>query len=456
MKRLNILISLVIFVTSCQQNFVFDDVPATWQITYTSTDGELVWCKYSEEEFGGASLVFNIYEDGKGAIIFNREVTTISAGAFEHFTNLASITIPDSVTSIGEYAFYDCSSLASITIPDSVTSIGEFAFCDCSSLTSVTIPDSVTSIGDRAFYGCSSLTSVTIPDSVTRIGDNAFARCSNLASVYCKSTTPPILGGSGFLGNAVERKIYVPATSVNAYRTANGWEEYADVICPEGYVPESENCKIYYTSADGKIVTSSSFSSELATFGAKIVSNMYKNGQGCITFDWEVTKIGEFAFYDCSSLASITIPDSVTSIGDGAFSGCSSLTSVTIPDSVTLIGDSVFYDCDSLTSVAIGNSVTSIGESAFYDCSSLASITIPDSVTWIEDSAFSGCDNLESVYCKSTTPPILGGEDVFSGNTLNRTIFVPASDDDSVINAYRSANVWRNYASHIVEYNFTE
>ena len=154
MKRLNILISLVILVTSCQQNFVFDDVPATWQITYTSTDGELVWFRYSEEEFGGASFVFNIYEDGKGAIIFDREVTTIHAGAFECFTNLASITIPDSVTSIGESAFYDCSSLASITIPDSVTSIGDRAFNDCSSLASITIPDSVTSIGYRVFKNC--------------------------------------------------------------------------------------------------------------------------------------------------------------------------------------------------------------------------------------------------------------------------------------------------------------
>ena len=165
---------------------------------------------------------------------------------------------------------------------------------------------------------------------------------------------------------------------------------------------------------------------------------------------------GANLYIDNTEVTEVVIPSDITEIKAEAFNGCASLRSVTIPDSVTLIGDSVFYDCDSLTSVAIGNSVTSIGESAFYDCSSLASITIPDSVTWIEDNAFFGCDNLESVYCKSTTPPILGGEYVFYGNTLNRTIFVPASDDDSVINAYKSANVWRNYASHIVEYNFTE
>ena len=110
-----------------------------------------------------------------------------------------------------------------------------------------------------------------------------------------------------------------------------------------------------------------------------------------------VTSIGDWAFSDCSSLTSISIPDSVTSIGSAAFYGCSGLTSIDIPDSVTSIGSSAFYRCSSLTNISIPGSVTSIGSSAFYDCSSLTSISIPDSVTSIGHTAFWNCSSLTSI-----------------------------------------------------------
>ena len=110
-----------------------------------------------------------------------------------------------------------------------------------------------------------------------------------------------------------------------------------------------------------------------------------------------VTSIGEFAFFDCTSLTSITIPNGVTSIGDYAFRDCSSLTSITIPDSVTSIGESAFGWCTSLTSITIPNGVTSIGDYTFWNCTSLTSITIPNSVTWIGGSAFYGCSSLIAI-----------------------------------------------------------
>ena len=116
-----------------------------------------------------------------------------------------------------------------------------------------------------------------------------------------------------------------------------------------------------------------------------------------VTIPDSVTSIGDYAFKGCTSLTSVTIPDSVTSIGDGAFSRCTSLTSVTIPDSVTSIGNFAFQGCTSLTSVTIPNSVTRIGDWAFYNCTSLTSVTIPDSVMLIGSSAFEGCASLTSV-----------------------------------------------------------
>ncbi len=157
-------------------------------------------------------------------------VTEIGDYAFYKCSSLTSVTIGNSVTTIGEKALSSCSSLTSITIPDSVTVIGYETFAYCSSLQSVTIGNSVTTIGYAAFALCSSLTSITIPDSVTEIGEFAFYGCSSLESVYCKPTTPPSIGDSVFDGNASGRKIYVPAESVAAYKTAEGWSDYADSI----------------------------------------------------------------------------------------------------------------------------------------------------------------------------------------------------------------------------------
>ena len=162
-------------------------------------------------------------------------VTLIGRYAFKSCTLLTSVIIPDSVTSIGNDAFYNCSSLTSITIPDSITAIGNSTFAGCSSLTSVTIPDSVTSIGDSAFYDCRSLTSITIPDSVTSIGGYAFSECTSLKEVCCKTTIPPT-GGSNMFSyyksgyKPIGCSIYVPKTSVEAYKAASGWSSYASYI----------------------------------------------------------------------------------------------------------------------------------------------------------------------------------------------------------------------------------
>ena len=176
-------------------------------------------------------------------------VTSIGGYTFFNCSSLTSITIPEGVISIGERAFYGCSSLTSITIPESVVSIGKYAFCGCSSLTSITIPEGVILIREYAFYGCSSLTSITIHEGVTSIGGYVFYNCSSLESVYCKSTTPPAaerLNGYwvAFYSNASGRRIYVPMESVEAYKSADGWADYADSIIGydfENGVPEYDS-----------------------------------------------------------------------------------------------------------------------------------------------------------------------------------------------------------------------
>ena len=231
----------------------FEEVtkPANNEIWYTATEKVE---PYKDNVFGAVYLS-NTYDptSKKGILTFKGDVTTIGGYAFFECVSLSSVTIPDSVTAIGHFAFCVCNSLTSVTIPDSVTTIGDEAFYRCDSLTSITIPDSVTTIGESAFYNCDSLTSVTIPDSVTTIGDYAFwscksltsvnigdsvttiggyafYKCASLTNVYCKATTPPSIGDYVFYDNANSRKIYVPTASVNDYKTAEGWHDYADYI----------------------------------------------------------------------------------------------------------------------------------------------------------------------------------------------------------------------------------
>ena len=164
------------------------------------------------------------------AITIPDSVSTLFYNCFQYCTSLSEITIPDSVTSLGNNCFAYCSSLSSVIIGNSVTSLGDYCFSSCSSLSSVTIPDSVTSLGGWCFDSCSSLTSVTIGNSVTSIGSYCFGYCSKLTSVTCKAKTPPTLGSKVFNRTPSTMIIYVPAESVDAYKAATNWSNYADKI----------------------------------------------------------------------------------------------------------------------------------------------------------------------------------------------------------------------------------
>lgn len=196
----------------------------------------------------------------------------------------------------------------------------------------------------------------------------------------------------------------------------------------------------------------------------------YQNCVQKIEIGNDVTSIGDFAFYSCQSLASITIPNSVTNIGQRAFSGCYSTVSITIPNSVTsiemyafgycyslasiIIPDSVisikqyaFNNCYSLSSIVIPDSITSIGDSALYNCRSLASIVIPDRVTSIGQYAFRNCHGVAFYdFTAYTTVPTLAYTNAFTGISADCQIRVPAA----LVDEWKAATNWSSYANHIV------
>ena len=206
-----------------------DVVPAEYQWGGTA-ETQSTDCGYVPPVFNGKFKA--TYSDGRtysAACDGNTELTTATTkpSGYE-YSAMTSAEIGDCITSIGRVVFYGCSGLLSVTIPNSVTDIGTRAFDECSRLTSVTIGSGVTSIGNAAFQWCTSLSSVTIPNSVTSIGNSAFYRCTNLTSITCNATTPPTLGSEAFDGSTCP--IYVPEASVEAYKSASGWSDYASRI----------------------------------------------------------------------------------------------------------------------------------------------------------------------------------------------------------------------------------
>ena len=183
------------------------------------------------------------------------------------------------------------------------------------------------------------------------------------------------------------------------YSDVNGNTEIdiADTVIPAAHEMNGNscvNCDYQYTEGLEYTINSDNASYSVtgigyATYTDIVIPSTYNN--------LPVTSIGDRAFLYCSSLTSVTIPDSVTSIGDSAFSRCPSLTSVTIPDSVASIGDWAFHYCTSLIRVTIPDSVTEIGYDAFAHCDSLTSVTVGKSVTSIGNSAFSYCTSLTSI-----------------------------------------------------------
>ncbi|MBQ4395750.1 MAG: leucine-rich repeat domain-containing protein, partial [Paludibacteraceae bacterium] len=360
------------------------------------------------------------------SVTIPNSVTSIGDFAFYRCSGLTSVTILNSVTSIGNYAFYGCSGLTALTIGEGVTSIGDWAFHNCSGLTSVTIPNSVTSIGYHAFDGCSSLTALTIGEGITSIGDWAFYNCTGLTTITCKAVNPPALGENVFYSTTIP--LYVPASSVNTYKSTAPWSYFGNNILPIGGYITSGICG---KDGEGNLADNLTW-----TFDPETGTLTIEGSGEMMDFDYNGIPWLDFAM----QITNVTLPDGLTSIGARAFYDCSSLASINIPESVTEIKMLAFFYCSSLTSIVIPEGTKSLFET-FKGCESLSSVVIPASVTSLTFYTFGGCVSLKEITNYATTPQSVE-EDVFDQvDKANCKLYVPSS----AVEAYKATEVWKDF-----------
>ena len=347
----------------------------------------------------------------------------IGSSAFYHCSNITAVIIPNSVQSIGFFAFDGCTNLVSVHI-DNLSAWCNIYFEDNNSnplyyahhlfindeeVTELIIPNDVKAIRSYAFEGLTNLTSVTIPSSVTSIGQYAFAYCTGLTSVKVYKESPLSISSYTFT-NRANATLYVPAGSKAAYEAANYWKEFKEIVemAPVSAISFSDSnvkdiCVANWdTNGDG----------ELSEDEAATVTNlgtMFKGNSSITSFNelqyfTGLTSIGEKAFYNCSSLISVTIPENVTSIGDDAFNGCSVLASINIPSSVNSIGARAFTGCSSMSSIHItdlsawcnisfssdASNPLNYGHHLFLNGEEITDLVIPSGISLLKSYAFCG------------------------------------------------------------------
>ena len=273
-------------------------------------------------------------------IVIPVTIDAILDNTFKHFVNIKSVVIPQSVTSIGNYAFYRCISLPSITIPSSVKYIGNYAFASCSSLESIIIPTNITSLSNGTFKDCSSLKSISLPDGLEQIGAQTFAGCSSLTSINISNSVMNI-GEDAFKECSSLTSVMIPngVTSIE-HGVFSGCKSLTSVVIPDSVI------------SIGKWSFSNCSSLALITLKASSIENFCESNINMLLYSAQCLTKRNLLINDMDS-TELIVPDSVTILNDYAFYGCSNIVTITLPETLSQIGEHIFDDCESLQSIRV-------------------------------------------------------------------------------------------------------
>ena len=306
-----------------------------------------------------------------------------------------------------------------IRFAEPLTTIGANAFNNCRNINNISLPDGVTTIGERAFFECIQLECITFGRKIKKCGFKAFDGCNALYSIHVASV---------------------------------------------GYW-----CEIEFANETANPIN---YSGEFLINGKKVSE--------LVIPDW-VESIGDYAFYNCTTLSSVKFAGSIKSIGKDAFYGCENISKVDIQSAeawcgidfensfsnplymfgelyidgvsastlslqgVETIKDRAFQGCSNIKSLVADSSLKSVGEEAFRGCMGLSHVDLGNGITEIKGRAFMGCQALKNVKCMVAVPPVLGDEYVFGYNATGRKIYIPSE----AYNTYIANEMWNEYADSL-------
>jgi hypothetical protein len=430
----------------------------------------------------GREAFRNSYSNGLQKVTLGDKLTKIPNRCFMGQTKLKTVTLGSSIIEIGDSAFYNCNTLNSVTVGFSTPPIITSNTFSNRAYATLYVP-----AGSKAAFMAKSYWNEfkNIVEIINFADANVKALCvanwdtNGDGKLYPTEAAAVTDLGTVFKWNTNitsfnELKYFTGLTSISNY-TFHACTNLLSVTIPEN-VTSIGNYAFYNSYALENIIVASNNttfdSRDNCNAIIKTTTNELILGCKNTIIPNNVSKIGSYAFCNCSGLTSITIPNSVTSIGSSAFSGCNSLTSISIPSRVTTIGSSAFYSCSSLENIVvesnnttydsrdncnaiiktatnelikgckntiIPNNVASIASNAFYRCLGLTSITIPNSVTSIGNSAFSGCSDLTSITVDIATPLTITSTTFTSCE--NATLYVPYGSKA----LYEAADYWKEF-----------